>query len=123
MRPPTAAHGSGGRDGEEEQQLGPGLRHWGAAIDAAVSVPPFTVPLVLQQGVAVDTAGGPPGGAPEGHRRPTGRGPLARTQYIVVSHRPQVYEQAQCIVGLYCNQESSLVVTAHFPCTHQPQLG
>lgn len=36
----------------------------------------------------------------------------SHTQYIVVSHRPQVFEKAACLVGVYGHRASSLAVTA-----------
>ncbi|CAL5221331.1 g3506 [Coccomyxa viridis] len=35
----------------------------------------------------------------------------ARSQYIVVSHKPQVYEKAQCLIGVYTCNGSSQAVT------------
>lgn len=35
-------------------------------------------------------------------------------QYLVVSHRPQVYEAAPCLVGVYTLGASSRLVTAQF---------
>ena len=37
-----------------------------------------------------------------------------RTQYIVVSHKPQVFERAQCLVGVYSHRRTSLAATAYF---------
>ncbi|KAA6423013.1 MAG: Structural maintenance of chromosomes 4 [Trebouxia sp. A1-2] len=36
-------------------------------------------------------------------------------QYLVVSHKPQVYERAPCLVGVYTCQGSSTAVTLHVP--------
>lgn len=36
-------------------------------------------------------------------------------QYLVVSHKPQVYERASCLVGVYTCQGSSTAVTLHVP--------
>lgn len=36
-------------------------------------------------------------------------------QFIVVSHKPQVFEQASCLVGVYSHELSSHSVTAHYP--------
>ncbi|PRW44928.1 nuclear condensin complex subunit isoform A [Chlorella sorokiniana] len=36
-------------------------------------------------------------------------------QYIVVSHKPQVYEQAGCLVGVYSRYGASHAVTLHLP--------
>ena len=37
-----------------------------------------------------------------------------KTQFIVVSHRPQVYEQAKCLVGLYSYHHTSRSITHNF---------
>lgn len=50
------------------------------------------------------------GGASEG----SGGGGFGAAQYVVVSHRPQVYEQAGCLVGVYTREGSSQAVLAHF---------
>jgi chromosome segregation ATPase len=34
-------------------------------------------------------------------------------QYLVVSHRPQVYERAGCLVGVYSRGRASHAVTLH----------
>jgi hypothetical protein len=36
------------------------------------------------------------------------------TQYIVVSHKPEVFEQARCLVGVYSHKFTSLAVTVSF---------
>ncbi|GAX80032.1 hypothetical protein CEUSTIGMA_g7471.t1 [Chlamydomonas eustigma] len=37
------------------------------------------------------------------------------TQYIVVSHKPQVFERAECLIGVYSHKGTSLTATAYFP--------
>ena len=37
----------------------------------------------------------------------------ARAQFLVVSHKPQVYERAGCLVGVYLRRGGSHAVTLH----------
>ena len=48
--------------------------------------------------------------------------PHRPTQYIVVSHKPQVFEQAQCLIGVYSHKFTSLAVTASFTPRSQSEL-
>jgi chromosome segregation ATPase len=37
------------------------------------------------------------------------------TQFIVVSHKPQVFAKAHCLVGVYTHGGASRLTTAYFP--------
>ena len=64
-----------------------------AALDAAAAsrVASFVLRLTTAGDVACDEA--PAAVLPDG--------PRAATQYIIVSHRAQVFERAACLVGVY----------------------
>ncbi|KAG1668630.1 hypothetical protein FOA52_002483 [Chlamydomonas sp. UWO 241] len=51
------------------------------------------------------------------HTPPAAAGGAAMrpTQFIVVSHKPQVFEKAQCLVGVYTHGGASRLTTAFFP--------
>ena len=102
-----------------------------AAAAAASGGPPFaaalgSLPPCASAAAAADKAsGGPPlvsaPGDPPCAFAATALGSLPpctsmsqRTQYIVVSHKPQVFERAQCLVGVYGHRRTSLAATAYF---------
>mmetsp|Transcript_3394 Transcript_3394/g.9477 ORF Transcript_3394/g.9477 Transcript_3394/m.9477 type:complete len:121 (-) Transcript_3394:70-432(-) len=44
------------------------------------------------------------------------------TAFIVISHKPQVFEQAACLVGVFSYRGSSAAMVAHFePTKHNPE--